>query len=91
MGLATMLTRELEEAGDEKEAWFVDLYVRVENESAWKGLYGGMGYSVFRKVEGYYNDDADAFDMRKPLSRDRERLHVREHGERFVVQPADVW
>lgn len=52
-------------------------------------------YSVFRRVVGYYNDgpsgkSEDAFDMRKPLSRDKNREHVRENGENFLVNPEDV-
>lgn len=54
-------------------------------------LYRKMGYSVYRRVVGYYNDEADAFDMRKPLSRDVDRECVREKGEDFCVEPEDVW
>jgi len=39
----------------------------------------------------YYNDDADAFDMRKSLRRDKDGKHVRENGETFEVSPQDVW
>lgn len=50
-------------------------------------------------MKNYYSDDPndsnadgeDAFDMRKPLARDRERKHVRSDGERWEVQPEDVW
>lgn len=58
----------------------------------------GNRYSVFRKVLNYYSDDptgrADgehAFDMRKPLKRDKARKHVRERGEEHMVFPQDVW
>lgn len=51
-------------------------------------------YSVFRRVVGYYQDDPsgqsegeDAFDMRKPCSRDKNLEHIRENGENFVVSP----
>lgn len=55
-------------------------------------------YSVYRRVVGYYSDDPlghsgdseDAFDMRKPLRRDKNREHVRENGENFLVNPEDV-
>lgn len=33
----------------------------------------------------------DAFDMRKPLHRDKDRKHVRENGEEFRVSPEDVY
>ena len=55
-------------------------------------------YSVFRRVVDYYNDDPtgrkageDAFDMRKPLSRDKKLKHIRKHGENFRVEPEDLY
>lgn len=48
-------------------------------------------YSVFRTVKNYYADGEDAYDMRKPLSRDTKRQTVRENGENFPVSPHDVW
>ena len=46
----------------------------------------------------YYCDDPtgrkageDAFDMRKPLSRDKKKQHIRKHGESFRVSPEDVY
>ena len=50
-----------------------------------------MGYSVYRRVLAYYNDDEDALDMRKPLKRDKDKKHVRENGEDFTVSPEAVW
>ena len=44
-----------------------------------------------RVVENYYNDGEDALDMRKPLSRDKNRECVREDGESVRVSPEDVW
>lgn len=46
----------------------------------------------------YYSDDPtgmsesgeDAFDMRKPCSRDKNLIHVRENGEEFRVSPEHV-
>lgn len=74
--------------------------MRKSNEIA-IGLYKGLGYSVFRRVLDYYSDDPspgaeegkgeDAYDMRKPLKRDKDRKHVRENGESFEVHPEDVW
>ncbi|KFY86754.1 hypothetical protein V500_07419 [Pseudogymnoascus sp. VKM F-4518 (FW-2643)] len=100
LGLARILSQSLEHAGDESDAYFVDLYVRKSNEIA-IGLYKGLGYSVFRRVLDYYSDDPspgaeegkgeDAYDMRKPLKRDKDRKHVRENGENFEVHPEDVW
>ncbi|KAK5018958.1 acyl-CoA N-acyltransferase [Cryomyces antarcticus] len=90
LGHATLLTSALEAAGDASDAWFVDLFVREENKVA-QTLYEKMGYSVYRRVVGYYNDDSDAFDMRKPLKRDGERKTVREGGENVRVDPSVVW
>jgi N-terminal acetyltransferase B complex catalytic subunit len=80
----------MERVCDNHSAWFVDLFVRAENEVAQK-LYRGLGYSVYRKVVGYYNDDSHAYDMRKPLSRDTKQETVREGGENILVEPGDVW
>lgn len=90
LGHATRLTESLEQQADANNAWFVDLFVRAENKIA-QELYKKMGYSVYRRVVNYYNDGADAFDMRKPLSRDKDRKHVRENGENIRVNPKDVW
>jgi N-terminal acetyltransferase B complex catalytic subunit len=53
---------------------------------------------VYRKVKDYYNDDPknpgcceDGFDMRKPMSRDKKREHVRENGENYTVNPEDIY
>ncbi|KAI9817805.1 MAG: hypothetical protein M1827_000924 [Pycnora praestabilis] len=97
LGLARLLTESLERAGDEYNAWFVDLFVRESNKVA-GGMYRGMGYSVYRRVLGYYSDDPtgradgeDAFDMRKPLARDKTLKHSRKDGEKHEVYPEDVW
>jgi ribosomal protein S18 acetylase RimI-like enzyme len=42
-----LLSEALEQVGDDENAWFVDLFVRVENEAAIK-LYKKMG-SVLSK------------------------------------------
>jgi N-terminal acetyltransferase B complex catalytic subunit len=36
-------------------------------------MYTKMGYTTYRQVIGYYSGEEDAFDMRKPLSRDVDR------------------
>jgi len=55
-------------------------------------------YSVFRRVVDYYSDDPtgrksgeDAFDMRKPLRRDKKKQHVRKNGEDFRIDPEDLY
>ncbi|TKA65850.1 hypothetical protein B0A55_09401 [Friedmanniomyces simplex] len=90
LGHATKLSEALEQVGDEQDAWFVDLFVRVENEAAIK-LYKKMGYSIYRRITDYYNDGSDAFDMRKPLKRDKQRKTVRPNGENIKVDPSEVW
>ena len=98
VGIGRVLSSALERKGDEYDAWFVDLFVRKSNKVA-QTLYRGMGYTVFRRVMGYYSDDPndpdadgeDAYDMRKPLKRDKHLKHVRENGEDFAVEPQDVW
>ncbi|KAK1078654.1 N-alpha-acetyltransferase 20 [Friedmanniomyces endolithicus] len=90
LGHATKLSEALEQVGDEQDAWFVDLFVRVENEAAIK-LYEKMGYSIFRRISDYYNDGSDAFDMRKPLKRDKQRKTVRPNGENIKIDPTEVW
>jgi N-terminal acetyltransferase B complex catalytic subunit len=90
LGHASALSSALERSSDAANAWFVDLFVRASNEIA-KELYRKMGYSVYRRVKDYYNDGEDAFDMRKPLSRDKERGTVREDGENVAVTAEDVW
>ena len=42
LGYATLLSEALEVVGDAENAWFVDLFVRVENEAVIK-LYKKMG------------------------------------------------
>jgi len=76
--------------------FFVDLYVRYSNHKA-IGMYEGLGYSVYRRVREYYGsigpggvEDEDAYDMRKPLSRDTQRRSVRPNGKGILVSAADV-
>ena len=99
LGHASSLTTDLERTCDAHNAWFVDLYVRSSNDLAIT-MYRKMGYSVFRRVVDYYSDDPtgknqggseDAFDMRKPLDRDKTRKHIRENGEEHRVTADDVF
>lgn len=39
-------------------------------------MYEGFGYTVYRRVIGYYSGEEDAFDMRKALPRDVEKKSV---------------
>ncbi|EIW75072.1 N-acetyltransferase [Coniophora puteana RWD-64-598 SS2] len=98
MGLSRALVLHLEYVSDEMyKGFFVDLYVRCTN-SAIK-MYEGFGYSVYRRVRKYYGtlgtdkggrDEEDAFDMRKPLSRDPMRRSVRLNGRDVLVSAQEV-
>ncbi|KAL9614676.1 MAG: hypothetical protein Q9167_000881 [Letrouitia subvulpina] len=96
-GVARRLTTALEDACEAENAWFMDLFVRASNLKA-INMYKKMGYSVYRRVVAYYSDDPtgksdceDAFDMRKSLSRDKEKLYVRENGENHCISPDDIY
>ena len=54
------------------QALFVDLYVRASNVLA-VAMYERMGYVRYRRVIGYYMGEEDALDMRKALSRDKDK------------------
>ncbi|KAG6864291.1 hypothetical protein C0991_010787 [Blastosporella zonata] len=92
MGLLEMVSDEI------YKGFFVDLYVRCANSLA-IDMYEGMGYSVYRRVREYYGnigvgkggrDEEDAFDMRKPMSRDSRRHSVRSNGREMIVSAHDV-
>ncbi|KAI8920130.1 acyl-CoA N-acyltransferase [Powellomyces hirtus] len=72
LGLAEELMEILETVSEKiYNGFFVDLFVRVSNKVA-IGMYEKFGYTVYRRVLGYYSgaDPEDAFDMRKALPRD---------------------
>ena len=75
LGLAAKLMRMLEQISDQKKCLFVDLFVRVSNTVA-VAMYRNMGYVVFRTISNYYTGppDEDAYEMRKSMSRDKDRL-----------------
>lgn len=76
MGLARRLMAELEEISENvHDGYFVDLFVRKSNALA-IDMYTKMGYSIYRRVIGYYSGEEDAYDMRKACSRDVERKSI---------------
>ncbi|GAA5875613.1 hypothetical protein JCM8547_000886 [Rhodosporidiobolus lusitaniae] len=99
LGLASMMMDLLEEVSERDEGYFVDLFVRQSNDLA-IGLYKSLGYMVYRRVRGYYGGgpgqrDEDAYDMRKPLPRDVNKLSIqlppgKMDGRDVVVEPEDV-
>ena len=70
-------------ASEHSRGYFVDLFVRKSNALA-IGMYSKMGYTVYREVIGYYSGEENAYDMRKPLSRDPE-------GKSAIPLPAPVY
>lgn len=102
LGLASFLCDNLEYITDAPphETNFIDLFVKVTNSLA-IGMYEKLGYSVYRRVVGYYgngnwvpntkmvNDDKDAFDMRKGMARDKGRS-TRPDGREHRCLPHDV-
>ena len=76
LGLARKLMDLLEDVSENSyNGYFVDLFVRVSNSLA-INMYTKLGYSVYRRVLGYYSGEEDAFDMRKALPRDKEKKSV---------------
>lgn len=55
--------------------YFVDLFVRQSNKVA-IGMYEKFGYSIYRRVLGYYSGEEDAYDMRKALPRDTAKKSI---------------
>ncbi|XP_054758224.1 N-alpha-acetyltransferase 20-like [Lytechinus pictus] len=89
LGLAAIMMNILEEVSERKDCFFVDLFVRVSNEIA-TNMYARLGYTVYRKVLQYYSGDPDedAYDMRKALSRDKDKKSV--IPLKNPVRPEDV-
>lgn len=62
------------------QMYFVDLFVRESNTGA-LAMYEKMGYSVYRRVLDYYSgfQQEDGLDLRKALTRDKDKLSVIPH------------
>ncbi|KAI7697633.1 N-alpha-acetyltransferase 20, partial [Sarcoptes scabiei] len=77
LNLAAKLMYCLELTSERKLAYFVDLFVRVSNSIA-INMYKNLGYTVYRQVLEYYtgDPDEDAYDMRKALSKDKEKKSI---------------
>lgn len=93
LGAAREMMAAFEAACEQLSAYFVDLFVRPSNGVA-IGMYKNFGYSVYRRVCNYYwaavGKSEDAFDMRKPLSRDTEKKSIRKNGESYLCDPEDI-
>jgi len=55
------------------------------------GSTGGGGGGGGGKVGAEGEEDEDAYDMRKPMPRDKHRKSVRENGREVRVLPHEVW
>ncbi|CCD22615.1 peptide alpha-N-acetyltransferase complex B subunit NAT3 NDAI_0A04590 [Naumovozyma dairenensis CBS 421] len=104
ISLASKLCNTLDAMTDSPphEVNFIDLFVKCNNVLA-INLYEKLGYSVYRRVVGYYNtpedgypetlkkidDDKDAYDMRKSMGRDKGKS-VRDDGRNHKCYPHDV-
>jgi N-terminal acetyltransferase B complex catalytic subunit len=84
IGLASTLMDVLENVSEKMywlliryDTYFVDLFVRMSNSVA-IGMYEKFGYTVYRRVLGYYTgqEEEDAFDMRKALPRDVQKKSI---------------
>ena len=76
LGLANQLMDSLEQVSEfAYNAFFVDLFVRVSNALAIT-MYRKMGYVVYRQIVEYYSGEEDAYDMRKALPRDPDKLSM---------------
>lgn len=106
IGLGSNLCTTLETYTQEEKPYhcfFLDLFVKCNNTLAIT-FYEKLGYSVYRRVVGYYgsgggsilpfkqkhDDEIDAFDMRKSLKRDKSHSCVRKNGRNVDVIPQDV-
>ncbi|EGV64271.1 hypothetical protein CANTEDRAFT_113895 [Yamadazyma tenuis ATCC 10573] len=85
---------------DPDNTLFIDLFVRVTNTLALQ-LYEKLGYSIYRRVVGYYgrnlpqdtkhlDDEIDGYDMRKSLPADVNDETIRLNGHKVCVLPQDV-
>lgn len=65
-GLAGMLMRCIEKSAYRRGCRELRLEVRPDNQAA-IFFYQKIGYSIMKKMEGYYQDGTDALRMHKPL------------------------
>ena len=56
MGIARQLMDLFEQSCEAQGAFYVDLFVRANNQVAFK-MYTEFGYNVYRQIKGYYTYD----------------------------------
>lgn len=87
-GLARKLMDHLEVVSEKiHDCYFVDLFVRGSNTVA-IDFYKSLGYVIYRTITGYYSGEEDAYDMRKPLPRDKDQKCLVGAGK--VIDPNDM-
>ena len=87
-GLAKLLMAALEGVtATVHNGYYVDLFVRASNAAALR-LYASLGYTVYRRVTGYYSGEEDALDMRKAMPRDAAGRSVVPLGR--AVSPSEL-
>jgi N-terminal acetyltransferase B complex catalytic subunit len=74
--LGSLLMDILENNGILYNCKYVDLFVRVSNKTG-LNFYSRLGYVVYRRIFGYYNDEEDAYDMRKSLIHDPNKEYMK--------------
>lgn len=81
-GLGKLLVDQLVLASEapDQDCYFMDLYVRTTNRVAFE-MYKKFGFHSFRRVLNYYGAKEDAFDMRRPLKRDAQKLTSLKRGK----------
>lgn len=91
LGVAKLLMLMLEKVTQLKyDAYFVDLFVRESNKVAIQ-MYERLGYTIYRRVLEYYSsetDSEDAFDMRKSMPKDEQKLSMVPLN--YPVRPEDT-
>ena len=90
LGIGQQLMNHLESVSEKGEMYFVDLFVRHSNTKACQ-MYQKMGYSTYRTITGYYTgtNPENALDMRKPLSRDRNRESLK--TDKTVISARELY
>ena len=88
LGCAKQLMDDLEYISNLKKCYFVDLFVRSGNSNAIK-FYEKNGYYKYRIIDKYYHDNSeDAWDLRKPMNMDKNKLSLKCKKKR--IKPNEI-
>ncbi|CAK77295.1 unnamed protein product (macronuclear) [Paramecium tetraurelia] len=90
-GVARFLMNYIEDVTNSQNGWYVDLFVRPSNKIAVL-MYQNFGYEIYQTVYQYYSGQngkcEDAYDMRKSMLRDKQKLKQKPTGK--VIKPEDL-